>query len=204
MVPTAIVVLETLPLTVNGKLDLRALPAPDYHGSDHHRAPATRVEEILAGIYARTLGLRRVGVEESFFDLGGDSLLAMRAIAAINRSLGVQLAVHTLFDAPTVRRLGQQLRNPVTSVQDVVPIEILKQGTGVPLFCIHPAGGISWQYQGLSSYLTCPLIGIQQVPRDGEVAPRSISCMATNYADRIQAIDPAGPYRLLGWSLAEP
>lgn len=109
MVPAAVVILETLPLTVNGKLDKKALPAPDYSDSERYRAPTTAVEEILVGVYAQVLGLPRVGIDDSFFELGGDSLSAMRLIAAINTSLDVELAVRTLFDAPTVAELAPRI-----------------------------------------------------------------------------------------------
>src|SRR5246500_4142477 len=109
MAPAAVVVLDTLPLTPNGKLDTRALPAPEYTDADRYRAPGSAVEEILAGIYARVLGLERVGVDESFFDLGGDSLSAMRLVAAINTGLDAGLSVRAVFDAPSVARLAPRI-----------------------------------------------------------------------------------------------
>src|SRR6201995_783050 len=108
MVPAAVLGVDALPLTVNGKLDTRALPAPEYTAGGY-RAPGTPVEEILAGVYAQVVGLDRVGVDDSFFDLGGDSLSAMRLIAAVNTTLDADLSVRAVFDAPTVARLAPRV-----------------------------------------------------------------------------------------------
>ncbi|OBG78175.1 MULTISPECIES: non-ribosomal peptide synthetase [unclassified Mycobacterium] len=112
MVPAAVLVLEALPLTVNGKLDRRALPAPEYQkrGGEYH-APENETEEILAGVFGRVLGIDRVSVEDSFFELGGDSLSAMRVIAEINTAADAALSVRTLFDAQSVRALSQRLND---------------------------------------------------------------------------------------------
>jgi thioester reductase-like protein len=107
------VVVDRLPLTVNGKLDTRALPAPQY-AEVEYRAPGNAVEETMAEIYAEILGLQRVGVDDSFFDLGGDSLSAMRLIAAINTALDAHLSVRALFDAPSVSTLSRRLDNDVS------------------------------------------------------------------------------------------
>ncbi len=106
MVPAAVVAIEALPLTVNGKLDTRALPAPEYQDADSYRAPADAVEEILAGIYAQVLGLERVGVEESFFELGGDSILSMQVVARA-RAAGVLCRPRDIFVEQTVARLAR-------------------------------------------------------------------------------------------------
>ena len=106
MVPAAVVVLDALPLTVNGKLDTRALPAPEYQDGDRYRAPASAVEEILAGIYAQVLGLERVGVDDSFFDLGGDSILSMQVVARA-RAAGLVCRPRDVFVEQTVARLAR-------------------------------------------------------------------------------------------------
>ncbi|HZE17347.1 MAG TPA: condensation domain-containing protein, partial [Mycobacterium sp.] len=122
MIPAAVVALDTLPLTPNGKLDTRALPAPEYQDSDRYRAPATFTEEILAGIYARVLGLERVGAEESFFELGGDSLSAMRLVAAINTGLDAGVSVRTVFEAPTVAGLAPRIGEDAGGLPRLVPV----------------------------------------------------------------------------------
>ena len=101
MVPTAVVVLDTLPLTPNNKLDTRALPAPEYTDVDRYRAPTDAVEQILAGIYAQVLGLDRVGIDDSFFDLGGDSISSMQVVARA-RAAGVMCRPRDIFVEQTV------------------------------------------------------------------------------------------------------
>ncbi|OMB87915.1 non-ribosomal peptide synthetase [Mycolicibacterium conceptionense] len=106
MVPAAVVVLDAMPLTANNKLDTRALPAPEYQsGRAEYRAPGNAVEEILAGIYAQVLGLDRVGVDDSFFDLGGDSILSMQVVARA-RAAGVWCRPRDIFVEQTIARLG--------------------------------------------------------------------------------------------------
>ncbi|MGB8793821.1 MAG: amino acid adenylation domain-containing protein, partial [Mycobacterium sp.] len=148
MVPAALVVLDALPLTVNGKLDKRALPAPEYQDVDHYRAPTDAVEEILAGIYAQVLGLDRVGINDSFFELGGDSLSAMRLVAAVNTGLDAGLSVRALFESPTVAQLAPRLGGDEGRPDPLVAVE---RPAVVPLSFAQSRLWFINQLQGLSA-----------------------------------------------------
>lgn len=112
MVPGAFVLLESLPLTANGKINRLALPEPDdLHPelAENFVAPRTEVEQELAEIWGQVLGLEKVGVEHNFFELGGHSLLATKVMSRLQESFGVKLPMTTLFELPTVAALGDRL-----------------------------------------------------------------------------------------------
>jgi acyl carrier protein len=106
MVPAAFVILKALPLTANGKLDRAAMPAPDFDRRPASRAPETAVHQVLCEIFSSVLGVPEVGIDDSFFDLGGQSLQAMRLLNQIRARTGVEILVNVLFDAPTVAELA--------------------------------------------------------------------------------------------------
>jgi len=120
LVPASVVVLESLPLTVNGKLDRAALPAPDFADVVGGRGPATPTEEVLCGLFGEILGLEWVGAEASFFELGGDSLLAMRLISRIRAVLDAEIGIGDLFTAPTVAEAARLIEGGKASTRAVL------------------------------------------------------------------------------------
>jgi amino acid adenylation domain-containing protein len=154
MVPAAVVVIDALPLTPNGKLDTRALPAPDY-AAGGYRAPGSAIEEILVGICARVLGVERVGVDDSFFDSGGDSLSAMRVIAAVNASLDADLSVRTIFEAPTIAQLASCIGD-VGSIR-LPPLVPVKRDALAPLSFAQSRLWFLDQLQGPSPIYNIPV-----------------------------------------------
>lgn len=208
MLPAAFVVLDQMPLTRNGKVDRKALPAPatqEGYGQDQDDfvPPRDTLEIQLAKLWQEVLGVRAVSVRDNFFDLGGHSLLAVRLFAELDRLIGRQLPLATLFQAPTVERLAQVLRdaqwNPPWS--PLVPIKA--SGSRPPFYCVHGAGGNIVEFLHLSRYMADnqPLYGIQAQGLDGK-APwlERVEDMAALYIKEILAFQPQGPYYLGGSS----
>jgi acyl carrier protein len=117
MVPSAFVTLDSLPLTPNGKVDRKALPEPVVEASSIYRAPQSARQEVLCSLFAEVLGVPRVGLDDSFFELHGESLMAMRLISSIQDRLSIELLVSDIFDAPTVAELDQQVEKALQQSQ---------------------------------------------------------------------------------------
>ncbi len=203
MVPSAIVLLDRLPVTVNGKLDRRALPAPESAMGPASAEPRTPREEIVRDIFADVLGVASVGVDDDFFELGGHSLLAVRLLGRLRDAFGGRLGLEQIFRTPHVAGLSAALDGGGGEdwYAGLLPIRV--DGTGPAVFCVHPVNGLSWCYSGFAGRLPpgTPLYGLQAVESDvcGSL-PASVLDMAQTYVGRIRAVQPEGPYQLLGWS----
>ncbi|MEU4445217.1 non-ribosomal peptide synthase/polyketide synthase [Actinosynnema sp. NPDC050801] len=122
MVPSAFVALDVLPTTVNGKVDRRALPAPEARPRSVHRAPRTPAEEQVCRIWAEVLGVPRVGVDDNFFELGGDSILSIRVVSRLRAEFGVAVSPRAVFSEPTVERLARVVSARTGEEEPGIPV----------------------------------------------------------------------------------
>ncbi|MEE2055913.1 amino acid adenylation domain-containing protein [Rhodococcus artemisiae] len=207
MVPTVIIVLDAIPLTPAGKLDRRALPAPDFTArAAEGRTPDTDLERLVAEVFATHLGLTAVSADDNFFDLGGTSLLATRLVPDLSQRLNRRIGLPALFTHPTVADLAQHLGGDADNgtVDDALRVLVpLREGSTPALFCVHPAAGLAWGYAGLTQHLggERAVYGLQLPTLSGSGTVDSIRSLAVRYAEEIRRVQPHGPYHLLGWSL---
>ena len=188
--------LLTLPLTDGKEAVLSQHAAVVVH------APGDLLEHQLKEIWQEVLDIKPIGIKNNFFDLGGDSLLAVQLFAEINKKFGKNLSMTTLFQAPTVEQLANLLRQEKCSAPSRSLVAIQPNGSQPPLFCIHPVGGTVLLYQQLARYLPeQPLYGLQAQGLDGSQTPfTKIVDMAAHYIKELQTIQPEGPYFLGGYS----
>ncbi|WP_236950150.1 non-ribosomal peptide synthetase [Mycobacterium sp. MS1601] len=201
MAPSAYVEVAQFPLTPNGKLDRKALPPPRPQRADS--VAGTHRQQRLSAVFAKILGVDWVGLDDDFFTLGGHSLLLVRLAAALRREFGAEISVGELMMAATVRAVEARLAGAGSEADSLAPVLPLRTGgSAPPLFCVHPASGLSWQFSGLKRHLpqSIPLYGLQSPLFSGTALPDSIDELAAQYADTVHLISPTGPIRLLGWS----
>lgn len=204
MVPQAWITLEALPVTSNGKLDRKALPAP--HFAQAGRAAETPAETLLARLYAEILALPEPPVAEAdFFALGGDSLSAVRLSLRIEEDTGRDPGLGAIFEHPVLEALARVIEGEATT-GGLAPLLLLAEGDPAqpPLFLIHPAGGLGWGYRRLALALA-PGRRVWAVQHPGldpdHPLPESLSALAGDYARRIAELVPDGPVHLAGWSV---
>ncbi len=205
MIPSAFVVLDAIPLTPNGKVDRRALPAPDSSPSDSTSfvPPRDTFEQQLQRIWSEVLQLTAVGIRDNFFELGGHSLLAVRLMAIIQQQFGLNLPLATLFSSPTIEQLASRLRQLPDSQPSSPLVAIQKNGSKRPFFCVPGIGGNVIYLYELAHHLGSeqPFYGLQAKGLDGESEPfTQLSDIAAYYIEAIQTVQPRGPYLLGGHS----
>ncbi len=207
MIPNAFVAMDFLPLTPNGKIDrlrLRTLGNLTNNSIDQSCiAPRTPTESTLANIWTKILNAERVGIGDNFFDLGGDSLLAIRLINEINQQFERELPLSALFLNPTIEGLADSLYSGTNYLEWSPLVAIKPRGKNPPFFCVHPIFGVVFPYVELAFVLgdNQPFYGLQPKGIDGESSPLTrIEDMAADYIAALRTVQPKGPYFLGGWS----
>ena len=204
MVPSSFVILESFPLTPNGKIDRKALPKPDSvsFGGVQVR-PRTVPESQMASIWETVLGTSDLGVTDNFFQRGGHSLLAVRLMSLIETEFGKPVPLGVLFQAPTIEGLVRWLEDGSDSLPMSCMVPMREGGSQAPLFLVHPIGGNLLSYADLVAALNPdrPVFGFQSRGLLGQPSHEEIQTMAASYLDEMRAAQPEGPYHLGGWSM---
>jgi thioesterase domain-containing protein len=208
MLPSELIPLESLPMTINGKVDREALDGirVAYEtGALQESAvpPSDDLEAKVRAIWQKLFKARSVGPNDDFFDMGGHSLMASRMFAEIERMTGRRVPLSVLIQNPTVAKLSSYLRNrPETEWPGLVPIR--EYGSLPPLFIAHGLGSHLLLFRELAEGLGSdqPVYGIQlAAPAGAKLEELSLKAIATRNVDEICAVDPVGPYHLAGHSL---
>ena len=206
MIPSVIIPVDALPMTPGGKVDRRALPAPELDRTDapdEHLAPRDELESQLATLWERALAVSPIGMRDNFFDLGGHSLLAARLFRDMERTLGRRLPLAALLEAPTIEGLAALIRRDANPIHWPSLVPIQPNGEKPPLICVHGGGGNVVGYQSLAHRLgpSQPCYGLQAQGLNGDTVPSTrVEEMAANYIAELRAIWPNGPFALCGLS----
>jgi amino acid adenylation domain-containing protein len=209
MVPAQLVVLDRLPMTPSGKIDRRALPAPSEQQASAVMAhPTDEIETRLLDLWQGLLHTDAIGIHDSFFECGGNSLLAIQLITRINRQFKCELAVSMLFHTTTIAQFAslirtQQVEARFTSLVTIRQVE--KENTAkMPIFCFHALLGNVLFYNNVIQHVPAevPIYGFQAQGLDGKQAPlNNIEQLAEEYTAEILRVKPTGPYCLIGYSM---
>jgi amino acid adenylation domain-containing protein len=203
MMPAAFVVLQAMPLTPNGKIDKRGLPAPASSSAGETTAATDALQAQLVKIWEAVLGKKPIGIRDNFFELGGHSLLAARLMHRTGQALGKTLPLAMLFQAPTIERLTAVLRQDGWSHQWSSLVPIQPRGTKPPFFCVHGVGGNVLNFRELAQLMSPehPFYGLQAQGLNGERPCFSlVEDMAGHYLKELKTIQPEGPYFIGGYS----
>jgi amino acid adenylation domain-containing protein len=206
MVPSSFVLMQSMPLTPNGKVDCEALPVPPSRTASSlssDDSPQSHLEMELMRIWQRLFGRNDIGRHDNFFDLGGHSLLAVRLMADIGKLTGSQGGITALFQAPTISRLGQKLAQKETAASPRSLVPLQPMGDRPPIYFVHGWRGDVFGFFPLAQRLGTdqPAYGLQAVGLDGrEPRHTKVEQMAAHYVREIRAFQPKGPYRLAGFS----
>ncbi|MBF2066298.1 MAG: amino acid adenylation domain-containing protein [Calothrix sp. C42_A2020_038] len=205
MIPSAFIALNELPLTPNGKVDRRALPEVQFdclNRGDLLIPPRNDLEHELVNIWTEVLCVSSVGVQDNFFEIGGNSLSAVHLVSAIYEKFGREIPLASLFTNSTIEQLAEVLLNSSCLPNSPI-VAIQPNGTRRPFFCVHPAGGHVLCYFQLSRYLgkEQPFYGLQARGFYGDEEPlTTVKEMASLYVKSIQTVQKEGPYQVGGWS----